>query len=271
MGNADKLDILPDRMRERLLKTDGMVVLADDDSTLTGAAIFSYGDRDEEMNFEYIYVAENFRGQGISAGIMDTATAMMKKAGVKKLGCVIAGVMEEIVPEYTFLLANCFTPVVLFNHFMDYRIQDILDNKLFAMLLNKHLNSIKSKKEIPENVLKKYGNDMYQNGNRINAVAYDEELSLFYIKEDQIKGCMLVRSHDNLDEAIYISDLPKEEDAIAIPGMIAVCARQILQKRGKDGMLRVYVRQSELYEALVGVMGDAGKQTIVQEYEKILQ
>ena len=102
-AKAIEFDIIPEQLKQRLTENDGFLVTAHDEDNLTGIAVFSYTVYPDYVNLDYIRVSEGCRDQGISSGMLDFASGIMKKAGVKTLGCMLIGSMDFIAPLYTYL------------------------------------------------------------------------------------------------------------------------------------------------------------------------
>ena len=269
--NAEKLDILPDKMLEVLKAHDGFCVIADDEDTLKGMTAFSFSDTDSSVRLEYVIVPSEYRRQKVASGMLDFACDALGQGGAGRIVCSVCGKIGYISDMMQFLEAADFHITVPYDQIMEYRLKTILDNKKFHPLFAKMPDCIRSEQELLSTGVKKFFGELAEAGLVIGRDDYDHELSRFYVKDKDVEGCMLMREEDGLVSMrlFYVTDNGK--DPIAFPGMLASSTKAAYEKNNKERLLRLHFRSTELRGSLMEVLGYPEYDGIFQQYERSVQ
>ena len=267
---AIEFKLMPDVLIQTMTEKGGFVVLAHDDDEIKGMSVISYAEMAAEMSLEYIFVLSRYRGTGLAGQMMDYTYDFLKRAEVKLITCTIIGTMDFAVPLYSFLTEQKFELIVAYYHFIEYKLGDIINSKKFAPMFGKIPKCISGLKDLRDLQMRKFGNRLAERGVAFDSRKYDQDISCFYIREDEIEGCMLANIRDNMAVIEYVYIDGDSHDPVVFPGMLAVCVSTAYSKLGADALCRIYLQYSDMYEALKKVLGEPVEDMLIQQYEKTL-
>jgi GNAT superfamily N-acetyltransferase len=268
--NAAELETIPEDMLDVLNHQGGFCIIADEDEEMHGIAVFSLDAPDGEVRLEYIAVPSEYRRQGVAAGMLSFASDMLRESKTEKIVCSVSGKIEYISEMIPFMKALDFQVTVPFDQAVEYRLRTILDNKKFHPLFEKMPECIKSEDEILSAKFRQFQGELAAAGIIVKGDDYDRKLSRYYVKDGEVKACMLVREEPDTFDMRLFHAAEGVNDPIAFPGMLAACADAAFEKGHEDRIFRLYLRSTELKDRLAEILGRPEFDFIVQEYEKTL-
>ncbi|MCR5482506.1 MAG: GNAT family N-acetyltransferase [Clostridia bacterium] len=193
MTSEQAANYMPRWLAIKAEKKNTCIFAAEEDSRILALAMYSVSkDHKNEMIFDYLFVAEERRGQGIGTDIIAHAENEFRSRGIRSIICRCIGDAVTVRDYMKFLANKKFIPLTLNAHFMMYYVQDFPDTKFGSFATNQRelAASICKKENVSHVDFVYFLKNMTGRGNAIGFDSVDSEYGNFYVSDDRIAGFM---------------------------------------------------------------------------------